>query len=149
MSTWHDEWTMTAEERRRREREASKVERVIGLNDYYNDERRVLLSQKWIGTTGFQILIKRPKRLHMGERSTHKSPKRWPEEWPRLSETHKQEEITAWDDAEIRLQEAQRKGGIFDVSSEDTEHLQGDLRRSSKTRKVCSSFLMSCIPKDE
>ena len=36
----------------------------------------------------------------------------------------KQEEIASWDDEKIRLQEARRKRGIFDVSSEDAAYFK-------------------------
>ena len=59
------------------------------LNDSWNHERKVLLSEEWIGATRFRI-----------QRKT-------------------QEEIAAWRHEETRLQDVRRKRGMFDVSSED------------------------------
>ena len=58
--------------------------------------------------------------IQMGERLTHTLHTLWPEEWPRLSKKHKQEEI----EEETRQQNTSRRRGIFDVESEDAEHFK-------------------------
>ena len=48
-----------------------------------------------------------------------------PEKWPRLPKKQEPEEIAAWDEEKIRLQEeARRKRGVFDVSSKDPANLK-------------------------
>ena len=71
----------------------------------------------------------------------------WPEEWPRPPKKQ-QQKIAAWDDERIRLQEARRKSGIFDVSSEDTEFLKVISEDRAKFEK-CVVPSVPCIPKED
>ena len=104
------------------------------LQDFSNDEKEVLLSEEWIGTTRFQILKMqlpeeytcvngRPTKVS----NSFRPDTIWPKEWTKLSKKQEQMEIAVWDKEEIRLQEARRKRIIFDVSSEDKRTPQGDL----------------------
>ena len=74
--------------------------------------------------------VMRPATTSIDNASEHTLNDFWTDErkvgttrFPNLLE-QTQEDIAAWDEEEIRLQEARRKRGIFDVSSEDTEHLK-------------------------
>ena len=64
----------------------------------------------------------------MGERWAHKSPKNMP----------------VWDIEKTRLQEARRKRGIFDVSSEETEDLKVTLKFEQNS-KECVVPSMLCV----
>ena len=63
------------------------------LNDHWNAESEVLLSEEWIGTTrfrllsiklqeGYKMVTRRPITVQHGTRPDTI----WPEEWPRLSQ---------------------------------------------------------------
>ena len=89
----------------------------------------------------------------MGERSTHNSPtyhtngSGLARGMARTIKETKREETAAWDEEGIRLQEARRKGGLFDVTSEDAAYFKvwsPALERNSK-----GAWLQCRIPEDE
>ena len=84
-------------------------------NDYWTAESKVATSEGWIGTTRFKILS-----IKLPEGGTRPGRRRGPD----CQRNKKVEDIANSDGEVTRLQEARRKRGFFEASSEDTDDLK-------------------------